>query len=299
MAYPEAADGPAAPEAAPPKARLRVFVAWCAWLLAWLVPSMLLEPHAPSAPAWMTPTSAPAALLAAVGLFLVAAWPFFPALAPSPGGLGTLPRGGVDILPRGGSPEPPRHLSERVSAAERGGSGDPPRGNVSLAPGGNGSSPPRLAVSVVRLIGLALAELAVLAALAAPFAVVAWSLGEGRLAVGSVAATAGGLGVLGLGLRVAASAGGPSASRWLMAGALVACAAPAALAYAAAETVGGSYGWLAEASPVVALVQAGDGWPEGAWPQAARLWLWPAVGVVVGVVGAIVSVTRVKRSRGA
>jgi len=240
---------PAVRHAAPTKARLRVFVAWCAWLLVWLAPSMLLAPRVAAAPAWLAEASAPAALLAAAGLFLVGAWPFFPALA----SFHTLPRGGC---------------------------GDPPRFRASPA----------------RLVGLAIVEWVVLA-LAAPFAVVAWSLGEGRWAVGSAAVTAGGLGVLGLGLRVAASAGGPLASRWLMAAALLACAAPAALAYAAAETLGGSYGWLAEASPVVALVQGGSGWPEGAWPQAARLWLWPAVGVVVGAVGAIIATSRAEVER--
>jgi len=267
MADPQAA--PVAPaahadvETAPTTAvRLHVFVAWCAWLLLWLAPSMLLAPRVVAAPAWLAETAAPAALLAAAGLFLVAAWPFFPALAPAAAALTDTPRRGEDQ--------------------------DPPR---------NPSAVPRRATSPVRLVGLALVELAVLVALAAPFAVVAWSLGKGRLAIGPTAATAGGLGVLGLGLRVAASGGVPSASRWLMAGALLACAGPAALAYAATETLGGSYGWLAEASPVVALVRAGEGWPEGVWLQAARLWLWPAIGGVLGAVGAIISASRAEVER--
>ena len=270
MAHPQAADGPAAPEAAPSRARLLVFVAWCVWLLAWLAPSMLLAPHVAAAPVWMTQASSPAAFLAAVGLFVVAAWPFLPALAPARGAAQ------AHSIPRGGSPEPPRRAPEPGPYGPRGTLSDPPRGTVPLA----------------RLIGLSVPEMVVLAALAAPFGVVAWSLGEGRLAVGPAAATAAGLGVLSLGVRVAASAGGPGAERWLMAAALLVCAAPAALAYAAAETVGGSYAWLAEASPVVALVQAGDGWAEGAWPQAARLWLWPAVGAVLIAVSAIASASR-------
>jgi len=231
MATAEAADTSFPTEAAPPRARLLVFVAWCVWLLVWLAPAMLLSPRVSDPRPWMGSEAAPAAVLAGAAFFLVAAWPFGPALT---------------VAPRR-----------------------------------------RTAVGA-RLIGLWVLEVAVLAALAAPFLVVAWSLAGGRLAVGPAAATAGGLGVLGIGLRVAAAGLPDGAGRRLMFGALLACGGPPAVAYAAAETVGVALPELLEASPVVALVLAATaGWPEGAWPEVARLWLWPAVGVGLAVLGVL------------
>ncbi|MCX5672853.1 MAG: hypothetical protein NTU94_16170, partial [Planctomycetota bacterium] len=44
-------------------------VAWCAWLLVWLVPSFLLAPHLAHPRMWLTRDTAPAAILAAAALF--------------------------------------------------------------------------------------------------------------------------------------------------------------------------------------------------------------------------------------
>ncbi len=131
-------------------------------------------------------------------------------------------------------------------------------------------------------------EAVVLGALAAPFLVAGRTLGGGRLAVWPTAATAAGLVVFGIGLRVAVAGMGGGAGRRLMAGALLLCGGPLAVCYAAAETLGGAPSWLPEVSPVVALVQAGsEGWPEAPWPEVARLWLWPLSGVGLGVLGSL------------
>jgi len=253
MTTAEAADTASSTEAAPPRVRLLVFVAWCVWLLVWLAPAMLLAPRVSDARPWMTAAAAPAAVLAGAALFLVAAWPFLPAF------LG---------FPRGGSPDLPRKTAD-----ERGGSGDPPRKNPDGRVG-------------ARLIGLSVLEAVVLAALALPFLVVARSVAGGGPAAGPATATAGGLVVLGLGLRTAAAGLPSGAGRRLMFGALLVCGGPPVVAYAAAETLGGAVPGLLEVSPVVALVRAGmDGWPEGAWPTLARLYLWPMVGVGLAVLG--------------
>jgi hypothetical protein len=137
------------------------------------------------------------------------------------------------------------------------------------------------------LIGLSAAEVLVLAALAAPMLVAARSLG-GTLRVWPAVATGAGLAVFGIGLRVAAAGLGDGAARRLMFGALLVAGGPPVVAYAAAETIGAALPWLPAASPVVALVEAGtDGWPDGTWAQIARLYLWPMVGVGLGVVGVL------------
>jgi len=244
----EAADTASEPAGAPSRARLFVFVAWCVWLLAWLVPSMLLAPRAPDPRPWMAAETAPAAVLAAAALFLVAAWPFWPAL-----------------------------VSPNLSGNPAGRAGRATQGD------------PRGAGSLLRLVGLSAVEAVVLGALAAPFLVVGWSLG-GRLAVWPAAATAAGLAVLGIGLRVAVTGMPGGAGRRLMAGTLLVCGGPPAVCYALAETVGTALPWLLEASPVVALVQAGtEGWSAGGWSQVARLWLWPSVGVGLGALGALMA----------
>jgi len=56
---------------------------WCVWLLVWLIPSFLLGPRVAIVPAWLEAETAPAALVAAAVFFLVAIWPFWPALARS------------------------------------------------------------------------------------------------------------------------------------------------------------------------------------------------------------------------
>ena len=209
-------------------------VSWCAWLLAWLVPSLLLAPHIALPRPWMTAETAPAAALAAGALFLVVAWPFWPALAGRAG---------------------------RV--------------------GGPGAA---------RWIGLSVLEFVTLVALALPFGLVAWSVGGWTLEAGPTAAAVAGLGLFGLGLRVAAAGMAPAASRWLMLAATLACVLPPALEYAAGETLGVGFPRVLDASPVVALVRvAAEGWPAGSWPEIARLWLWPGVGLVLALVGVLES----------
>lgn len=58
--------------------------AWCLWLLASLVPSMLVAPHLEYLRPWLWPETAPSAVAAAAAFFLVAVWPFWPALAAVP-----------------------------------------------------------------------------------------------------------------------------------------------------------------------------------------------------------------------
>ena len=59
---------------------------WTLWLLAALVPSLLLAPHLDVRPFWLTADAARGALAAAAALFLVAVWPFRIALDGSDAG---------------------------------------------------------------------------------------------------------------------------------------------------------------------------------------------------------------------
>jgi len=248
MSRADAGNTAPAPPAARTHARPWMFVAWCVWLLAWLAPALLLGPATPDPRPWLEPASASSAVLAGAALFLVAAWSFWPALV-----LGNLAG----------------QAGRATQAEARGGSPRPPRGTLAGA----------------RPIGLSAMEVLVLAALAAPMLVAARAVG-GRLHVWPAAATGAGLAVFAIGIRMAAEGLGGGAPRRLMAGALLLAGGPPAVCYAAAETIGPSLPWLLEVSPVVALVEAGTvGWPEEAWSEIARLYLWPMVGVVLGVVG--------------
>ncbi|KPJ75841.1 MAG: hypothetical protein AMS14_02915, partial [Planctomycetes bacterium DG_20] len=142
-------------------------------------------------------------------------------------------------------------------------------------------------VPFFRWLGVSAIEFVVLVSLAVPFALVAWSVADGNLAVRPAVVSVAGLGLLGLGLRTAAEGMVPGATRWLVLAALVACVGPLVLEYAAAETMGVSLPWLLEVSPVYGLVRVGmDGWPEASsWPWIGRLWLWPGVGVALAVAG--------------
>ncbi len=151
--------------------------------------------------------------------------------------------------------------------------------------------------AVARWLGASALEFVVLFSLAAPFVLVAWSVSGGRLAVAPAVVSVAGLGIFGLGLRTAAAGMVPGAARWLMLAAMLVCAGPLVLGYAAAETMGVSVPWLLEVSPVFELVRVGlDAWPEALWPRIARLWLWPGVGVVLAVVG-VVEACRSRRDR--
>ena len=249
---------------------------WCVWLLLSLVPTLLMAPRLLSPGPWLMRETAPSAVLAAGGFFLAAVWPFW-----RKKGTGSF-----------------SGLSEKVPVPFLHGE----RGGGAVGRKGTEKEPvPFLqsARGVARWLGAGALEFVVLVALAVPFALVAWSVGDGRLAVWPVVAMVGGLGVFGLGLRTAAEGMVPGAARWLMFAVLLVCAGPLILEYAAAETTGVSLPWLLEVSPVFGLVGVGmDGWPaESSWPWVARLWLWPGVGVVLGVVGLCESWRRVRCGR--
>ena len=149
----------------------------------------------------------------------------------------------------------------------------------------------------VRVVALSLLELVVLLALAVPFALVAWSVGGRTPEAGPLAAAVGGLAVLGLGIRAAYLGMGPVGGRWLVTAAILACAGPLMIAYAAGETLNMDFPRLLETSPLVGPVRlAVDGWPEGTWPIFAGLILWPAAGVVLLLGG--ISESRWRRLRG-
>ena len=189
---------------------------WCVWLLVWLAPSLLVAPYLSIPREWLAADSAPAAVVAAAALFLVAIWPFWPALA-----------------------------------------GHPPGGRITG-----------------RWLGRTVLEAAILAALAAPFVLVAWSVGGRTMQFGPLAAAAGGLIVLGLSVRLAAAGIGPGGTRWLMLVAALACSGPVLLAYAGTETMQLPLERVLAASPVVGAVRlAVHGWTEPTWPQAAGVVL--------------------------
>jgi hypothetical protein len=208
---------------------------WCAWLLAWLTPVLLVAPRLETPRSWMTPETAPAALVMAAAFFLAALWPFWPALA--------------------GEVARPRRIG-------------------------------------VRWLGLSILELAILLALAAPFALVAWSVGGAAIAWGPLAAAVAGLAVFCLGLRMAVGGLPAGAGRWLMLAAMLVCAGPPIVAYAAVETMswtsritGGCVTAMEASPPAAAMRLALGGWPADGWLIFARLILWPAVGVMLAIVG--------------
>ena len=146
-----------------------------------------------------------------------------------------------------------------------------------------GTMPPRR----LRWLAVSVLELLMLLALAGPFVLVAWAVGDRPLEVVPVKLAAAVPALFALGLRVAAGGLGQGAGRWLMLAAMLACAAPLAVAYAAGETMGQGYEYLADFSPVTAAVNAArDGWPADGFGIAC-LVAWPAVGVVMGIIGLI------------
>jgi hypothetical protein len=123
-------------------------------------------------------------------------------------------------------------------------------------------------------------------ALAVPFIVVAWPLGERVFQFGPMAAAVAAPAVFGLGLRIASMGMGQGAAKWLMACAMLACAGPLAVEYAAGETMNVGFPRVLELSPIVASVGlALEGWPETAWQVFAFLILWPVVGVILTALG--------------
>jgi hypothetical protein len=188
--------GPAAAPAPSPAASWVLLpLAWCLWLLASLVPSLLVAPHLETLRPWLTPDTAPAAVLAAAAFFLVAIWPFWPALA----------------------------------------------GNAELIPAS-------------RWFGRTFLELMVLLALAAPFVVVAWSVGGRTLEVDSLALAAAMAVIPGAAFRLAAGAVRPQRVRWVALAAMLLAGAPLLVAYAARETLGADWSCMLRISPVYAAV---------------------------------------------
>jgi hypothetical protein len=200
-------------------------LAWCAWLLVWLAPALLLAPHVSVLSPWLRADAAPGAVTAAAALFLSIFWPFWPALA----------------------------------AGNRG-----PRS----------------------LVARSLLEAAMLLALAAPFVLVAFAVADRRPDIGRLAAAAAGLGVWGLGLRLATAGLGPRAARWLIAAALLVAAAPVAVSYAGSETISVAFPWLLPASPVIGSTRLViEGWPADAGSWLVQAALWPAAGVGLAILG--------------
>jgi hypothetical protein len=163
-----------------------------------------------------------------------------------------------------------------------------------IAFGDGGAGPLRL---TARSLGRSLLELAILLALAVPLALVAWSVSGSGASLRASAAGAAACATLGLGLRAAYLGTGGAAGRWLVAAALLVCAGPLMVAYAAGETMHAAFPRLLQTSPVVGAVQlAMDGWPAEAWDLFAQVLLWPAAGAVLLVVGLLES--RRRRLRG-
>ena len=145
----------------------------------------------------------------------------------------------------------------------------------------------------IRRLGRSVLEAVVLAVLAVPFVLVAWSVGDRTPSVGRLAVTFGIPAIFGLGLRTAAGGLGRAAAKWLMLAATLVCAGPILLEYAAGETMGIGFPRLVETSPVVAAVWVAlEPWPEETWLWLVRVALWPAAGVVLGIVGFWVSSRR-------
>jgi hypothetical protein len=189
-----------APAPAPPPTASWVLLplAWCVWLLAFLVPSLLVAPHLETLRPWLTADTAPAAVVAAAAFFLTAIWPFWPALAGPVSGI---------------------------------------RGRAAA-----------------RWFLVSLAEAVMLLALAAPFVVVAWSVGGQPLDAARLTPAAAVAVIPGMVFRVLAAVVRPQRVRWLVTAATLLAVAPLLAAYAAQETLGTDWSWMLRISPVYAAV---------------------------------------------
>ena len=211
-------DGPAAARPAGGAAWTVLPLVFSLWLLAWLTPSLLLAPHLATPRPWLTADTAPAALVAAITLFMLTIWPFWPALAASAGGAGTP----LDA----------------------------------------------------RAYGRTLLEAVILLAVAAPFGLVAWSLGGRAWDFPAVVGVAAGLGAFGTALRATAARTGPGGVRWIIFVTTLVCVGPLLIYYAAAETMGTELGRLLSVSPIIAAVQTAlGGGTDLSWTTAAAVLL--------------------------
>jgi hypothetical protein len=139
-------------------------------------------------------------------------------------------------------------------------------------------------------------ELAILFALGAPFAVVAWSVAGQTLHTGGIARAVAGVVVAALGIRLLALVLSASGGRHVMALAMLACVGPVAFHYAAFETMDVAMPRLLEVSPLVSAARLVlEGWQRGdAWRTFADVWLWPAAGILCIVAAILVSLRRWK-----
>jgi len=203
-------------ESAAGPSRFLLPLAWCAWLLVWLVPVLVIAPHAQTVRPWLSADTAPAALVAGATFFLVAIWPFWPALV--------------------------RRGSELDAA---------------------------------HWIGASVLELVMLLALAAPFVLVAWSVGGRTLTATPMVAAAMPATFFALIFRVLAIRSGAAAVRWLILAAMFLCAGPLIVVYAVGETIGAYLPRAATVSPIVMTVwQADHGWPSDSWLFALEVAAW-------------------------
>lgn len=136
-----------------------------------------------------------------------------------------------------------------------------------------------------RWVGRFLVELVILAALAAPFTLVAWSVGGRRPEPGRLALAGGVVALLGAAIRVADLALGDRAGRHLATGAMLVCIGPLLVAYAVGETMAIDFEHVADLSPMVSGVRlALGGWPHRAWLVFTDVVLWPGAAVVLALV---------------
>ena len=200
-------------------------LAWCVWLLVWLVPVLLVAPHAQTVRPWLEADTAPAALVAAATFFLVAIWPFWPAL-------------------------------------------------VIREPGRDAA----------HWIGASVLELVVLLALAAPFVLVAWSVGGRTLEAKPLVAAAMTTTFLAMIFRVLAIRSGAAAGRWLIFAAMLLCAGPLIVVYAIGETIGADLPRVAAVSPLVMAVwQMEHGWPSDLWLIVLEVAAWGVLALALAV----------------
>ena len=206
-------------------ARFLLPLAWCVWLLVWLVPVLVIAPHAQTVRPWLSADTAPAALVAAATFFLVAIWPFWPALVIR----------------------------------------DPGR-------------------DAAHWIGASVLELAVLLALAAPFVLVAWSVGGRTLEAKPLVAAAMTTTLLAMIFRTLAIRSGAAAVRWLILVATLLCAGPIIVVYAVGETIGADWPRVTAVSPLVMAVwQVEHGWPSDLWLAAVEVTAWCALALALTV----------------
>jgi hypothetical protein len=173
---------------------------------------------------WLTPDTAPAAVLAAAAFFLTVIWPFWPVWV-----------------------GPAAHTSDS------------------------------------HLIGRTFLELVVLLALAAPFFLVACSVGGRMPKPGSLALAITGLTIFGLIFRATSSGSRPSVVRWLIFAANLFTVGPLLVCYAASETLGASWPLILKISPLYSVpLMALEGFPAQPEIRVILIVSWAVVVLALG-----------------